>query len=63
MFPETITETFAEVVMFIRYSFSRLAPNEQMLIARVLLDEMQVQGWFGIAVSSLLKQELVVSLH
>jgi hypothetical protein len=24
---------------------------------------MEVQGWFGIAVSNLLQQELVVSLH
>ncbi len=49
--------------MFIRYSFTRLSPSEKALLNALLLEEMELQGWFAIVCSSLLKKEIVVTLH
>ena len=49
--------------MFIRYSLHNMTEHERALFGQIMLEEMESQTWFGIAVSNLLGRELVVSLH
>jgi hypothetical protein len=49
--------------MKIHYTFPVLSEEEQELHRAVLLDELQLQAWYAIACSSLLRQEIILPLQ
>jgi hypothetical protein len=49
--------------MKIQYRFARLSRNQQELLAMVLLEEMDTQHWFAVAVSPRLGREIFLFLQ
>jgi hypothetical protein len=49
--------------MFIRYAFSDFSPKEQETLARVVLDEIQLQTWLTAVWTEILQEEVLLNLQ
>jgi hypothetical protein len=49
--------------MKIRYFFERLSREQKAALEAVLLEEMDIQGWYAVSVSSLMGGEIVIPVQ
>ena len=49
--------------MYLNYYFANLSSAERELLEMILLEEMDIQAWFSVAYSTLLHEEIFVTLQ
>lgn len=49
--------------MRIRYYFGRLSRQEQEALEAILLEEMDMQSWYTVTISTILGGEIVLPIH
>ena len=49
--------------MKIRYYFERLSKEQRAALEAVLLEEVEIQGWFAVSVSTIMGGEIFVTIQ
>ncbi len=49
--------------MKMKYQFPRLSRSERELLEMILMEEIEIQVWYTVTVSSLMDQELIIPVQ
>ena len=49
--------------MYLNYYFANLSSAERELLEMILLEEMEIQAWFSVTFSSMLGEEIFLTLQ
>jgi hypothetical protein len=52
-----------EGAMYLNYFFANLSSSERELLEMILLEEMEIQAWFTVTFSSMMGEEIFITLQ